>query len=116
MKKNIIITLITAYITGRIIGGLWAWLNPDKAKKVYTGFTKMIRRVTGGFIKEIEESCGFGHSIFKSEIPLEQSEITGRDITAEDKAALEAALGEILRRAENLGNVISLDDLEAGNF
>ena len=110
MKNNIIrgiLVCLTSYIIGRIIGGLWAWLNPDKAKKVYTGFTKMIRRVTGGFIKDIEESCGFGHSLFKSEIPVTQTEIEGREITADDKAALEAALSETLRKAENLGKIVS---------
>ena len=119
MKKKIFkifITFTISYIIGRIIGGLWAYLNPEKAEKVYTGFTNMIRRVTDGFIKKHEEGYGFGHRLFNSEIPLEQSEIAGREITAEDRAALNAALAETLRKAENLGNVVSLDDLEAGEF
>lgn len=109
MKKALII-IITSYIGGRLIGGLWAYTNPERAKKLYEGFVKMIRQLSGGFIEKTKESCGFGRSLFDSEIPLEQSGITGRDITAEDKAALDAALAETLRKAESLGKVVNLDD------
>lgn len=116
MKNNMIrgiLVCLATYMVGRLIGGLWAYLNPEKAKKVYTGFTNMIRQLSIGFIKKHEEAGhGFGRSLFDTEIPLEQSEIKDREITAEDKAALEAALAETLRKAENLGKVVSLDDLE----
>lgn len=101
MKKNIIrkITILCgAYFGGRLIGGLWAYTNPDKAKKLYNGFVRLVRRETEGFVDGFHRGYNWGYSVTTRRIP--ECEVP-KDIV---KAAIDKAVAA--------GNVVMLDDID----